>query len=306
MDFLTIIIFIVVFVAIFKLAMIFSSEEKINKKRIAEILENKSDDFEELEEEFGKDKSSTAILLEKFVSPFRNVENDIAKMKLKLLRAGWSSSDAPSYYLFFATYGWLFGIIIAFVFYSAAQKYEGTIQYVIYGMAVFNIILFTLGAQLAIENSIQKRQEKITHSFPDALDLLMVCVESGLSVDAALARVCKELKYVHPEITQEFNKTRYELAILNDREKAFSNLSKRANNTAFKSLVTAFVQAEKYGVSLVETLRVLSEDYRNARMVLAEEKAAKLPTKITVVSIPLMILALMILIASPAAIKLMN
>lgn len=303
MNILTVIVFIVIFVLVYKLAISFSSTDQKSKRRIAELL-NDSDDMEELHGEFGQEKSSLAGSLEGMVKPFKDTNKEESRLKLKLMQAGWSSPNAPAFYMFAATFGWIFAVVLGFVFYQVANKYEGGMFLAVAGLAMFCCLMIAFGAQLALDNSIKKRQETLVYSFPDALDLLLVCVESGLAIDAAMARVCKELKYVHPEITEEINKTRYELAMLNDREKAFNNLAKRTNIMAFKSLVGALVQAEKFGVSLVDTLRVLADDYRSARMMAAEEKAAKLPTKITVASIPLMILALILLITAPAAIKL--
>ena len=153
------------------------------------------------------------------------------------------------------------------------------------------------------KNAKEKRHKILTQSFPDALDLLLICVESGLALDAALARVCRELKYVHPMITEELNRARIELTLLNDRSKALQNLADRTDLMAFKSLVAALLQSEKFGTSLVETLRVLSDDYRQTRMMMAEEKAAKLDAKITMVTIPFMLIALFVMILSPAIIQ---
>ena len=131
----------------------------------------------------------------------------------------------------------------------------------------------------------------------------MVCVESGLALDAALARVCKELDKAYPHITKELNQTRVELSLLNDRPKALMNLAERTNLIPFRSLVAALIQTEKFGTSLTDTLRVLSEDYRLTRLMNAEQKAGRLPALITIPLILLLMPAFVIVILAPPFIK---
>lgn len=135
---------------------------------------------------------------------------------------------------------------------------------------------------------------------------MLVCVEAGLALDAALARVCKELDDAHPELCAELNKTRMELTLLNDRERALLNLADRTDLLSFRSLVGALLQSERFGTSLIETLRVLSEDYRNTRMMIAENKANKLPALITIPLMLLMMPAFIMILITPAIIMVMK
>lgn len=159
------------------------------------------------------------------------------------------------------------------------------------------------GANVYIANLKQKRQKILTRGFPEMLDLLLVCIESGLGLDAALARVCGEIKRSHTSIAQELERTRIELTVMSDRTAALSNLADRTDIVPFKSLVAALVQTEKFGTSLVETLRVLSDEQRVTRLLNAENKAAKLPVFITIPLICCTLPALFIVVLGPPFIR---
>jgi tight adherence protein C len=297
------IIFIVIFLVVYRVGISFSSQEKMKKRRVMSLAET-DEGLAEVQSSYSQERSFMAAFLENLVRPFRNVDKQREDVYRKLYQAGKTSANSVSYYFFFSTYGWLLGLIFAVVMFKLGSSNQGAVKYAYYFLAILLGIGFTFGAKMMLDSARQKRQEVLTKSFPDSLDLLLICVESGLALDASLARVCKELKHVHPEITEELNRTRLELTLLNDRAKALTNLAERTDLTAFKALVAALLQSEKFGTSLVGTLRVLSDDYRQTRMMLAEEKAAKLDPKITAVTIPFMLIALLILIMTPAAIQL--
>ncbi|PIR32864.1 MAG: type II secretion system protein [Alphaproteobacteria bacterium CG11_big_fil_rev_8_21_14_0_20_44_7] len=298
-------VFLITFLIVYRLSVSFSPNEKKSKRRIAELVDTE-DSFSELQSNLGEGPSDFSRSLEGMVRPFRNVEGEYDNLRLRLMQAGWTSPSAPALHLFASTFGWVLGIITLFAIYILARDYQGVAFYAFIVCGLIIASIFAFGADLALRSSIDKRKAVLVRSFPDALDLLLVCVESGLALDAALARVCKELEYAHPEITAELNRTRLELTMLNDREKALHNLAVRTDITAVKSLVAALLQSEKFGTSLVETLRVLSDDYRQTRMMIAEEKAGKLPAKIAVASIPPMLIALLILILTPAILEFMK
>lgn len=305
MSIITFIIFIIAFFVIVKLGLGIFGTEKVAKRRIAEMSDI-DEGFAEIQDEYSREKTGFALFLDKFMRGFKNVDKEESALQKKLTHAGWTSPNSVVYYIFLSTFGWVLAIFVLFIFYVFASGYSGTMFYVVMAVGVFNAAMVAFGADLWLKNSTTHRKKTLTRSFPDALDLLLVCVESGLALDAALARVCSELRYVHPEITAELNKTRLELTMLNDREKALLNLGERTDLVCFKSLIAALLQSEKFGTSLVETLRVLSDDYRQTRMMMAEEVAGKLPTKISVVSIPFLLLALIILITGPAVLKMMD
>ncbi|UVI40429.1 type II secretion system F family protein [Qipengyuania spongiae] len=157
------------------------------------------------------------------------------------------------------------------------------------------------GPELYLKNIATKRTDAIRKGLPDALDLLVICAEAGLTVDAAFNRVAKELGRAYPELGDEFALTAIELSFLNERKKAFDNLAYRVNLEAVKGVVTTMVQTERYGTPLASALRVLSAEFRNERMMRAEEKAARLPAIMTVPLIMFILPVLFIVILGPAA-----
>ncbi|MBL4718152.1 type II secretion system F family protein [Qipengyuania profunda] len=157
------------------------------------------------------------------------------------------------------------------------------------------------GPEIYLGNLAKKRSDAIRKGLPDALDLLVICAEAGLTVDAAFNRVAKELGRAYPELGDEFTLTAIELSFLNERRQAFNNLAYRVNLDAVKGVVTTMVQTERYGTPLASALRVLSAEFRNERMMRAEEKAARLPAIMTVPLIMFILPVLFIVILGPAA-----
>ena len=154
---------------------------------------------------------------------------------------------------------------------------------------------------LFIGNKVKKRTDAIRKGLPDALDLLVICAEAGLTVDAAFHRVAKELGKAYPELGDEFALTAIELGFLSERRHAFENLAGRVKLDAIKGVVTTMIQTEKYGTPLASALRVLSAEFRNERMMRAEEKAARLPAIMTVPLILFILPVLFVVILGPAA-----
>jgi len=152
-----------------------------------------------------------------------------------------------------------------------------------------------------VKNLITKRQAAIRKGLPDALDLMVICAEAGLTVDLAFNRVSRELSKAYPELGDEFALTAIELGFLTDRRMAFENLANRVNLDAIRGVVTTMIQTEKYGTPLAAALRVLSAEFRHERMMRAEEKAARLPAIMTVPLILFILPVLFIVILGPAA-----
>ena len=157
------------------------------------------------------------------------------------------------------------------------------------------------GPDLFLQNKISKRTNLIRKGLPDALDLLVICAEAGLTVDAAFNRVAREPGRAYPELGDEFAMTAIELSFLSERRQAFENLAYRVNLEAVKGVTTTMVQTERYGTPLASALRVLSAEFRNERMMRAEEKAARLPAIMTVPLILFILPVLFIAILGPAA-----
>ena len=156
-------------------------------------------------------------------------------------------------------------------------------------------------ADIYLENLIAKRTAAIRKGLPDALDLLVICAEAGLTVDAAFHRVARELGKAYPELGDEFALTAIELGFLTDRRTAFENLAKRVQLDSIRGVVTTMIQTEKYGTPLASALRVLSAEFRHERMMRAEEKAARLPAVMTIPLILFILPVLFVVILGPAA-----
>ena len=157
-----------------------------------------------------------------------------------------------------------------------------------------------------LKNRIAKRQLSIKRAFPDALDLLLICVESGMSVEAAFKKVSQEIGSQSVPLAEELTLTTAELSYLQDRKQAYENLAKRTDLDGVKSVCMALQQAERYGTPLAQTLRVMSQENRDMRMAEAEKRAAALPPKLTVPMILFFLPVLFIVILGPAAIKVMQ
>jgi tight adherence protein C len=159
---------------------------------------------------------------------------------------------------------------------------------------------------LFLKNLITRRQLSIRRAFPDALDLMLICVESGMSIDAALRKVSEEIGIQSIALAEELALTAAELSYLQDRRSAYENLAARTNMEGVRSVCTALIQAERYGTPLGTALRVLAQENRDMRMSEAEKKAAGLPPKLTVPMILFFLPVLFVVIMGPAAIRVMN
>lgn len=179
--------------------------------------------------------------------------------------------------------------------------------------AMFKIVVAILIAyigfyapNLYVSNRAQKRQQSIKRAWPDALDLLLICVESGMSVEAAFKRVSEEVGIQSAELAEELMLTTAELSYLPDRRTAYENLAARTGLDGVKAVTLALVQAERYGTPLGQSLRVMAQENRDIRMNEAEKKAAALPPKLTVPMIVFFLPVLFGVILGPAAIQLME
>ncbi|MEA3000147.1 MAG: tight adherence protein [Sphingomonadales bacterium] len=170
-----------------------------------------------------------------------------------------------------------------------------------YALVAVSLILSYKAPDIWLKNKINKRTSAIRKGLPDALDLLVICAEAGLTVDAAFSRVARELGKAYPELGDEFALTSIELGFLTDRRSAFENLAQRINLDAVRGVVTTMIQTEKYGTPLASALRVLAAEFRNERMMRAEEKAARLPAIMTVPLILFILPVLFIVILGPAS-----
>ena len=159
---------------------------------------------------------------------------------------------------------------------------------------------------LFVTNTITRRQQSIMRAFPDALDLMLICVESGMSIETAFTKVAAEIGTQSAELAEELALTTAELSYLPDRRQAFDNLAKRCGHQGVKAVAVALNQAEKYGTPLGQALRVTANENREMRMQEAERKAASLPAKLTVPMILFFLPCLFVVIMGPAAMRVMH
>lgn len=229
---------------------------------------------------------------------------DQKELAIWLSRAGLESPYAVAYYLFFSRIAQPLILLGGIMVMLTQLKGSGMLDILLYLITTIIFIIIGLrGAKLYVENLRQRRMAKLIDSFPEMLDLLLVCIESGLGLDAALNRVCKELRGIHPTVVSELDRMRLELTMLNDRTQALQNLAERVNIVSFKTLVAALIQTEKFGTSLVDTLRVLSEEQRLTRLYVAEQKAARIPVLITIPLILFIMPAFVMIILGPPIVK---
>ena len=227
-------------------------------------------------------------------------ENEDIRDKLK--RAGLRGQAPLATYMFFrvATPLAVFALALFYLFVMDALAYPPMVKLLIALAAAF---VGSYLPSLFVQNLTQKRQNAIRIVFPDALDMLLICVQSGMSVEAAFGRVAKEVASQSMELAEELSLTTAELSYLQDRRPAFDNLGKRTGLPGIRAVTTALIQAERYGTPVGQALRVMAKENRDIRQSEAEKKAAALPPKLTVPMILFFLPVLFVVILGPAAIR---
>jgi tight adherence protein C len=225
--------------------------------------------------------------------------------KQKLVMAGYRGQSAEVAFLFFRLVTPI-GMFLAAVFYLFVLRAVDQPPLILVGITIGAVYFGVKLPEIFLTNNINKRQASIREAWPDALDLLLICVESGMSIEAAFRRVSIEIGSQSVPLAEELTLTTAELSYLPDRRVAFENLSNRTGLEPVKAVVTALAQAEKYGTPLGQALRVLAQESRDTRMNEAEKKAAALPPKLTVPMILFFLPVLFIVILTPAIIQVMK
>jgi tight adherence protein C len=222
-----------------------------------------------------------------------------------LARAGLRGQGALNAYVFARFVSPFVLFVLAFVY----LQFTIFADKPLYLNAIYALFLGLVGAYLPtlwLRNRTTKRQASIRRAWPDALDLMLLCVEAGMSVEHAFKRVAKEVGLQSPELSEEITLTTAELSFLEDRTRAYDNLGKRTGLDIVKSVMTSLIQADRYGTSVGTSLRVMAEEGRETRMMEAEKKAAALPPKLTVPLIIFFLPVLFIVIIAPAIIKMIE
>jgi tight adherence protein C len=219
----------------------------------------------------------------------------------QLAQAGWRSKDAVTVFLtarlaspfVVGALAWLLG--------PAVLHRDGQLFHLLVTAA--GILGGAYLPTLLLKNTIERRRQKIRKALPDALDLFVICAEAGLSLDAAVTRVGREIGGTSPEMADELGLTAIELGFLPDRRDALHNLARRVGTSDVRGLVNTLVQTEKYGTPLAQSLRVLATEFRDTRMMKAEEKAARLPATLTVPMIMFILPPLFVVLIGPAILQ---
>lgn len=227
------------------------------------------------------------------------------KVAGQMVQAGYRGPrPLTTFYFFRFTSPFIFMIMAAFylfvikvVDWPTMNKVTATMAAAVAGFYAPNIYL---------KNRIDKRRASIMQAFPDALDLLLICVEAGMSIEAAIAKVSQEMGPSSIDLAEELSLLSAELSYLPDRRMAYENLGKRTNHPGVKSVATAMTQAETYGTPLATALRVMAKENRDLRMSAAEKKASALPAKLTVPMILFFLPVLFIVILGPAILNVID
>jgi tight adherence protein C len=222
--------------------------------------------------------------------------------KLRLTMAGYRGPQAEVTFLFFRLVMPVACLLFA-IFYLFVLKVIDQPTLILIGGVTFSTYVGFKAPEIFLSNATKKRQASIRLAWPDALDLLLICVESGMSIEAAFRRVAQEIGTQSIALAEELTLTTAELSYLPERRVAYENLGARTGLDPVKSVVTALVQAERYGTPIGQALRVLAQETRDQRMNEAEKKAAALPPKLTVPMIVFFLPVLFIVIMTPAMIQ---
>jgi tight adherence protein C len=224
--------------------------------------------------------------------------------RLKLVQAGYRGQAPYVTYLFFRMVTPVVAFLFALFYVFVVLDLQQTVMIKL-GIGIGAAYLGMQLPLMLLKNKIQRRQLSIKRAFPDTLDLLLICVESGMSIEAALRKVSDEIGTQSVPLAEELTLTMAELSFLQDRRQAYENLAKRTDLEGVRSVCMALQQAERYGTPLASMLRVMAQENRDMRMSEAEKKAAGLPPKLTVPMILFFLPVLFVVILGPAAIKVM-
>ncbi|RED50856.1 type II secretion system F family protein [Aestuariispira insulae] len=217
----------------------------------------------------------------------------------RLVLAGLRSKDSLVIYLFCKlVMPIVLGMIAGFVLFVIKPVEFGMMGKVF--VAMLAVFIGSKLPDIVVKQLVKKRQLGVMLGVPDALDLMVICAEAGLGLAASLKRVSAEMAAASPEIADEFSLTAAELGFLPERRTALENLARRTDMQQIRSVVNTLLQSEKYGTPLADSLRILADEYRDERMLKAEEKAAKLPATLTVPMVLFILPSLFIVLLAPA------
>lgn len=277
------------------------------KEKYRNVIEKKRKDlFEQAVEQVTAKKPkqqqvSAAESMELFYRLQRIAGDASISARNLMLRAGIRGPNAPITYLLARAILPMAFVLLAMLMFSASTKEiaKGMQFLILSALALFGFFL----PRIMIKNMADKRQQEISLSFPDSLDMMLICVQGGIGIEAAINRIAETVSEHSEALAEELGILSAELGMLNDRKAAFQGFAARAGSGPARSFATAMLQAEQYGTSVSKALRVLADESRDARMAAAEQKAASLPPKLTVPMILFFLPALFIVILGPAFLR---
>ena len=238
------------------------------------------------------------------VASFFKVEQMVGKtaanIRKKLNQAGYRGQNAPLKFMIIKIILPVVLVVFTMLVLNKAEDVNRAFGLIVLlSLALFGWVL----PDILVKNQADKRQFEVNINFPDALDMILVCVQGGISLEQAIIRISDEIADQSQILAEELGLLSAELGLLSDRRQAFSDFASRVGSGAAKSFGTAMVQAEKYGTSISQALRVMADELRDMRMAEAERKAASLPPKLTVPMILFFLPSLFIVILGPAGIQ---
>ncbi len=308
---LTLLAFIAAIATVLTLAMPFLQNDKL-KSRMKSVATERDRLRQRSREKMNREKRELSLrnepkaFLRQLVEQLELVKHvGTNDMKQQLMMAGFRG-QAPLFTFL------LFRLVLPPIAFLATLFYVFVVvevnqpPLIRFGMAIAATWIGFQLPGLYLKNIIQKRQQTIKRAFPDALDLLLICVESGMAIEAAFRKVAVEIGGTSVPLAEELSLTTAELSYLPDRRQAYENLAQRTGLDGVKAVSLALIQAEKYGTSLGQTLRVMAQENRDMRMSEAEKMAAALPPKLTVPMIVFFLPVLFVVILGPAAIRVMS
>ena len=228
-------------------------------------------------------------------------EGELSAMRLRLLRAGFRSKDAVRAF-HFVQFSAALGLLAVGLVYALSLQIGGRplgatwmVAYVL-GPALVGY----MGPRYYVTRRVEARREEIVNGFPDALDLMLVCIEAGQSLDQCIIRVAKELRASYPALAEEFETVAHEVKAGKEKVQVLKDMSERAGVQDVSSFVTVLIQSQTFGTSIAEALRVYAAEMRDKRVMRAEEKANTLPTKMTLATMMLTVPPLLIILLGPS------
>jgi tight adherence protein C len=273
-----------------------TERERLRAERMAKLAE------EQRQGRLRKDPKSFMKQVVERLNLRKALETDATRERLKM--AGLRGQAPVVAFLFFRATLPLAGFGLVFFYLFFVNDY-GLSPLVRLGLSIGGAYLGFYLPNIFITNLIQRRQKSIRRVFPDSLDLLLICVQAGMSIEGAMNKVATEIAPRSLELAEEFSLTTAELSYLQERRQAYENLGKRTGIAVVRAVGTSLIQAERYGTAISQALRVLAKESRDMRMAEAEKKAAALPPKLTVPMILFFLPVLFVVVLGPAAMQVM-